>query len=78
MVILFIFSLTDQVNGKDWVRPRRVLIQLVGALVPVLDTLVEDRYQILDTGALYHHEIFDEKPIFSIPSGVQDTWCRVK
>lgn len=56
----------------------RILIEFVTALVPILDALIHDCIQILNTGALDHHEILDKKAILGVPACMQDPRGRIQ
>ena len=55
-----------------------VFIELVAAGVSILDTLVHNSNEILDTGALYNHQVFDKESITSVPPGMKNSGARIQ
>ena len=73
MTIVLINSFTNEINSQNWVRPRRVLVQLMTSRFSISHTFLEHSYQILLTSALNHHQVFHKESVFHIPSLMQNT-----
>ena len=78
MACVWIFRLRYQVHCEQTVRPRRVLVELVAADMPVLHPLVQHREDVVLPGALHNHEVLYEESVFHIPSGMENARGRVE
>ena len=53
-------------------RPGRVLIELMAALVSVLHALVEHSDDVILSRAFNDHQVFHKEAVFGVPSAVED------
>jgi len=59
-------------------RSRRIFIEFVTTLMPILNSFMKHCNQILDTCALYNHKVLNKESIFGVPSSMKNSRSRVQ
>ena len=54
-----------------------VFVKLMGALMPILHTLVQNCNDVFLASAFDYHQVLYEKPVFYIPTTLQYSAARV-
>ena len=78
MIFFLIFCFTDQIHCQYWMGSWGIFIQLMTALMSIFDAFMKDCDKILNTCTFNNHQIFNEKPVFRVPSRMQNPRGRVQ
>lgn len=65
--------LPNEVGSKYRMRPTRVFIEFMWALLPILESLMKDCLYVRYRCTLHYHQILHEESILEVPSTMEDT-----